>query len=86
MNQVLTLSATGTTVRFFFVRKHRARHDNIELAHKEAMAYVQSKFEEARKLYPDLKVVDSIPSPLHKEVLIHGYKSLGYECLNVIGD
>ena len=85
MNQVLILSPNNGNdqVRMFFVRTYRERHANIELANKEALSYVQSKFEKAKKLFPELKVVDSIRSEMSKEVLIHCYKSIGYECLNV---
>ena len=83
MNQVLIFAEDGNATRYFFVRKFRKEHSNVESAHNHAMTYRQSKFDELKKQHPNIRVIDSIEHSHSKEVLGFLYESLGYVSLNV---
>ncbi len=83
MNQVLLYKTFKTGPMFFFVRKRRVRHDEVDLAHRDSLLYNQSKFKKAIALYPEFECINSSPSNMRRSELIDRYEDLGWVCLNV---
>jgi hypothetical protein len=83
MKQVLLYKTTLTGPMYFFVREYRARHADVDVAHKDSMLYNQSKFKKAIALYPEFELIASIAyDDLPRYELIARYEELNFKCLN----
>jgi len=84
MKQVLLYKTTPTGPVYFFVREYRARHADVDVAHRDSMLYNQSKFKKAIALNPEFELMTSIAyDDLPRNELIARYEALNFKCLNV---